>query len=504
MPITKLPTEIQGFDLIASGGLPEGRATLVAGSSGSAKTIFASHFIAAGIDKRDESGVFVTFEESPEDLRNNLDGFGWDVQRWESEKKWAFVDVSPDPGAPPTVVGDFDLGALIARIQHAIQSVKAKRVVLDAMGNIFSLLPDAGAVRTELLRLTRSLKRLKVTSVITAERLEEFGAVSRHGVEEFVSDNVIILRNVLCDEVRRRTLEVLKFRGTDHLKGEWPFTIIKDQGLVAIPLAALELKQKSSAKRITSGDPELDRMCGGGLFRDSIVLVSGATGTGKTLLSTHFVKGGAQEQERCLLFAFEESREQLFRNAVGWGADFREMEARGLLKIVCVYPESSTLEDILIMIKDTVETFEPSRVAIDSLSALERVAPVKSFREFVIGLTSFIKHREIPALFTSTTDSLFGGSSITEAHISTITDTIILLRYVELFGEIRRGVTVLKMRGSKHEKVIREFSIDDSGLHVGEPFRDVSGILTGVLRHDSNQFPTHRIDDMFKNDSTSA
>ena len=229
-------------------------------------------------------------------------------------------------------------------------------------------------------------------------------------------------------------------------------------------------------------------------------MVSGATGTGKTLLSTEFIAGGARHGEPCLLFAFEESREQLFRNASGWGADFASMEAQGLLKVHCIYPESTTLEDTLIAIKDAVETFGPRRVAVDSLSALERVAPVKSFREFVIGLTSFIKEKEVPALFTATTESLLGGSSITEAHISTITDSIILLRYVEHFGEIRRGLTVLKMRGSWHEKVIREFTIDGAGLHIGEPFRSVSGILSGVLSH-AGAAPADRIDDLFRDDA---
>jgi circadian clock protein KaiC len=499
MSITKLPTEIHGFDLIACGGLPEGRATLVAGSSGSAKTVFAAQFLAAGILERQEPGVFVTFEETPEDLRRNFLGLGWDIASWEAAGLWAFVDVSPEPGEPPIFAGGYDLGALMARVQYAVKKVNAKRLVLDALGGVFSQFPDESTVRAELFRLTRSLRGLGVTALITAERGEEYGSVSRFGVEEFVSDNVLILRNVLDEEVRRRTLEILKFRGTDHLKGEWPFTIVPGRGIVAIPLAALELKQKSSDVRISSGNPLLDQMCGGGFFRDSIILVSGATGTGKTLLSTEFIGGGARAGERCLLFAFEESREQLFRNASGWGTDFATMEADGLLKVVCTYPESTTLEDTLILIKETIEEFGPSRVAIDSLSALERVAPVKSFREFVIGLTSSIKDKEVPALFTATTDSLLGGSSITEAHISTITDSIILLRYVELFGEIRRGLTVLKMRGSWHEKVIREFTIDGGGLHVGQPFRNVSGILSGVLSHAGVSEPD-RLERLFQDD----
>jgi len=210
-----------------------------------------------------------------------------------------------------------------------------------------------------------------------------------------------------------------------------------------------------------------------------VILVSGATGTGKTLTVTQFLEGGARSGERGLLLAFEESREQLFRNASGWGRDFARMEQEGLLRAVCEYPESAGLEDHLLRIKNQIELFSPGRVAIDSLSALERVATPKSFREFIIGITSFIKEREIAGLFTATTPTLLGGASVTEGHISTITDSIILLRYVELYGEMRRGLTVLKMRGSKHDKQIREFTIDDRGLHIGNAFRNVSGILAG-------------------------
>ena len=475
--IEKLPTGIPGLDLITAGGLPKARTTLVTGSAGSAKTVFAAQFLAQGI-LAGENGVFVTFEESADDIRANMMGLAWDIAAWESEGKWAFVDASPQP-EETVVTGSYDLGALMARIENAVSKVGATRVSLDSLGAIFTQFSDAAVVRRELFRIATALKALGVTAVMTAERNEEYGEISRFGVEEFVADNVIILRNVLEDEKRRRTIETLKFRGTPHQKGEYPFTVIPGEGIIVIPLSAIQLKQKSTNIRITSGNEELDKMCGGGFFRDSIILVTGATGCGKTLMTTEFIAGGAARGERCLLFAFEESRDQLFRNAEGWGIDYERMEKDGLLQVVCVYPESAGLEDHLIKIKRIIDDFKPNRLAVDSLSALERVATLKGYREFVIALTSFIKHKEIGGLFTATTPTLLGGASVTEAHISTITDSIILLRYVELFGEMRRGATVLKMRGSMHDKNIREFTIDGTGMKVGKPFRNVSGILSG-------------------------
>ena len=494
--VKKLETGISGFDLVGYGGLPKGRTTLLAGSAGSGKTVFAAQFLIAGINNADECGVFVTFEESPQDIRENLFSLGWDIEELEKQKKWAFVDASPQVGEQTVEVGGYDLSALLARIENGIKTVGAKRVSLDSLGAIFSRFTDRSTVRGELYRIAQALKSMGVTCVMTAERNQEYGDISRTGVEEFVADNVIILRNVLEDEKRRRTLEILKFRGTTHQKGEYPYTIIPDEGFVVIPLSAIQLERKSPAMRVTSGSAELDKMCGGGFFRDSVTLISGATGTGKTLMVTEFIAGGLKTDERCMLFAFEESREQLFRNASGWGVSFEPMEKSGQLKVICEYPEVTSMEDRLVSMKKAISEFKPHRVAVDSLSALERVSTLRGFREFIIGLTSFIKHQESTGLFTSTTSTLLGGTSITEAHISTLTDSIILLRYVEMFGEMRRGMTVLKMRGSQHDKDIKEFTIDGSGLHLGKPFRNVGGILAGNPTHvNSNEID--RLSGMF-------
>lgn len=497
MNIEKLQTGIEGFDLIANGGLPKGRSTLVTGTAGSAKTVFAVQFLAAGIVTRDEPGVFVTFEEHPDDIRKNLVSLGWNIEEWEEEGKWTFVDGSPLQEEETVVIGNYDLGGLLARVESAIHKIKAKRIAFDSLGAIFNILQNSAVLRGELLRIANALKKIGITSVLTAERTNEYGQIARFGIEEFVADNVIILRNVLEEEKRRRTIEILKFRGTSHQKGEFPFTIIDRKGIMVIPLSAIQLKQSSSDVRITSGNSELDKMCGGGFFRDSVILVSGATGTGKTLMTTEFVAGGWNNNEKCLLFAFEESREQLFRNAIGWGVDYKKLEKEGVLKVICHYPEVDSLEDHLIAIKDAITEFKPTRVAVDSLSALERIATTKGFREFVIGLTSFIKHQEIVGLFTATTSTLTGGVSVTEAHISTLTDSIILLRYVEMYGEMRRGLTVLKMRGSMHDKNIREFTIDNDGMHIGKPFRNVIGILAGNPQHIAQE-EADRLSSLFK------
>lgn len=475
--VAKLETGIPGFDLITYGGLPVARATLVAGTAGSAKTVLATHFIAAGV-ARGEPGVFVTFEDSPDAIRANMRGFGWDIARWEHEGTWRFVDASADSDLQMAIIGDYDLAALLARIEHAVRSVGARRISLDSLNALFVQFREHGLLRSELRRISDALKRTGVTVVFTGERTDDYGDITRFGIEEFVADNVVILRNTLADEKRRRTIEILKMRGAGHERGEIPFTIVPE-GITVIPLSAEELTQTSSSVRVTSGVAELDEMCGGGFFRDSITLVSGATGTGKTLLVTEFVSGAHARGERCLLFAFEESRDQLFRNAAAWGKDFAGMERAGLLRVVTQYPHAMPMEDHLVWMRKALDDFQPGRVAVDSLSALERVFTLRSFREFVISLTASLKQRRTTALFTSTTGSLLGGGSITEKHISTLTDSIILLRYVEIDATMRRSITVLKMRGSQHDRDIREYTIGGNGMHVLGPFRGVTGILSG-------------------------
>ena len=475
--VRKIRTMIEGFDEITHGGLPIGRTTLASGTSGTGKTLLAIQFLYHGIKYFDYPGLFITFEESPIDIIQNAYSFGWDLQALIEQGKLYILDASPDPDGQE-VVGSFDLSALIERIQYAVTKYKAKLVSVDSVTAVFQQYEAVSVVRREIFRLVARLKLLGVTSIMTTERLEEYGAVARFGVEEFVSDNVVILRNVLEGERRRRTAEILKLRGTTHMKGEYPFTIAND-GINIFPLGAMRLTQRSSNARISSGVKTLDEMCGGGFFKDSIILATGATGTGKTLLVSKFLEEGCRRSERAILFAYEESRAQLSRNASSWGIDFEEMERKGLLKLLCTYPESAGLEDHLQIIKSEISDFKPSRIAIDSLSALARGVTNNAFRQFVIGVTGYAKQEEITGFFTNTTDQFMGAHSITESHISTITDTILMLQYVEIRGEMSRAINVFKMRGSWHDKGIREYSISQDGPDIKDSFRNYERIISG-------------------------
>lgn len=475
--VHKIRTMIEGFDDISHGGMPVGRTTLVSGTSGTGKTLFAVQFLYNGITYFNEPGVFVTFEESPSDIIKNAYSFGWDLQGLIDRGQLFILDASPDPEGQD-VVGNFDLSALIERIQYAIRKYKARRVSIDSVTAVFQQYDAASVVRREIFRLVARLKQVGATTIMTTERVDEYGPVARFGVEEFVSDNVVIVRNVLEGERRRRTMEILKLRGTTHMKGEYPFTIT-NEGINIFPLGAMRLTQRSSNVRVSSGVKTLDDMCGGGFFKDSIILATGATGTGKTLLVSKFLEDACRNEQRAMMFAYEESRAQLLRNAYSWGIDFEELEKKGLLRILCAYPESAGLEDHLQIIKTEIADFKPSRIAIDSLSALARGVSNNAFRQFVIGVTGYAKQEEITGFFTNTTDQFMGAHSITESHISTITDTILMLQYVEIRGEMSRAINVFKMRGSWHDKGIREYSISDKGPEIKDSFRNYERIISG-------------------------
>lgn len=476
--IDRLEVGIPGFDLVARGGIPAGRSTLVAGTAGSGKTLLSIQYLVCGIERYGQGGVLVTFDEPASEIVRNVHSLGWDLEKHRAAGRLAIVDAAAVAGEEIMETGQFDFQGLLARLERAIGLTSAVRVVFDSLTGIFPQFADSNLVRRELHRVTARLRDLGVTTLMTAERSEEYGAVARYGVEEFVTDNVIILRHPLYRERRRRTLEILKFRGASHEKGEYPFSIDGRSGVNIIPLAQTGLKTRALAQRTSIGKPQVDEMCGGGIFRDSIVLVSGATGTGKTMMVTEFLAAGLRDGQRGLFYSFEESRPQILRNAASWGVDFGDAESEGMLAMHSRYPERMGLEDLLVEMRHKIEEFRPTRLALDSLSVLDRVSSGASFREFVVGLTSLIKEFEVAALCTNTT-GVGGASGPGLTHVSTITDTIILLRYVERDSTVLRCLTILKMRGSAHDKTIREYTIGDQGMELGGPLVGASGILAG-------------------------
>jgi circadian clock protein KaiC len=464
--VPRATSGIEGLDPVTGGGLPSGRVTLVSGTAGSGKTLLAVQFLVAGIVDHDEPGVFVTFEERPAEIVRNFRSFGWDVDGWQDRGRWTFVNASPDLADELVVAGEYDLSSLVARVRHAVEESGARRVAIDSTGSLIDQFGNMRIARRALLQIAAELQDLDVTTVMTAERPDDFGPISRFGFEEFVADNVLILRNVLADEKRRRTLEVLKLRGGSHLKGEHLFTIKAGRGMIVVPQEVLNFGYASSHDRLPSGIAELDAMTHGGFLARSLVLASGPTGVGKSLLATQFVVGGIEREDRGLLFSFEESRDQLVRNAESWGLDFERLEAGGKLRIVAQAPEAASLEDHLLHLKTEMADFKPDRIVIDSLSALHRVASMKSFREYLMGLTFHIKASSLLGLMTATSDDgldLSGG-----LHMSTVADAIVVMQYVADHGRVGRAINVLKVRGSDHDKDIRGFTIDDAGMRIGE------------------------------------
>ncbi len=477
--IDKLETGIPGFDHVTMGGLPRRRATVVAGQAGSAKTVFAAHFLAEGV-LRGQPAVFVSLEEPADDLRANLQTLGWDIAGWEERGDWRFVDASPLLG-PDGATVPYSFEALAALIGKAVDETAAERVVIDSLNSVVAL-ADAGVARQRLRGLVAELRRAGQTVIMTVETATDpAAALSRYGVEEFVADNVVLLRNAREGKGRRRSLEVLKMRGAAHHKGDYAFTIQPGAGVVVLPVATSAMAAGRAATRVPSGVSTLDELCGGGMLRDSITLVAGPTGTGKTLLGLEFLAAAALAGDRTLLLGYEESIQQVARNAVGQARAFTELQEQGLLHAVAVYPEEASLDDHLLEIKQLIDDYQPSRMVVDSLTALERAGTEIAYREFVVSLTSYAKLHNVTTVLTASTS---GGatSSLTEAHVSTLADAVLALRYVEQPGQVRRALTVLKMRGSRHDQSVRELTISDDGLRIGEPIEVLVGIVSGADR----------------------
>ena len=478
--VRKVATGIRGFEHVSMGGLPARRATVVAGQAGSAKTVFAAQFLAEGV-RRGQPGVFVTLEEPAQDLRANLLTLGCDLTSWEQAGDWRFVDASPLARADaPQGHAPYSMETLAAQIGHAVDATGAERLALDSLNAVLAMQEDVVAARQLLRSLIASLRAMGLTVVLTVETPgDPGGTLSRYGVEEFVADNVVLLRNVREGSYRRRTLEVLKMRGAMHHKGDVGFTVVPGQGLVVLPITAPHQDPQAGSERVPSGNAGLDRMTHGGLLRGSSALLSGPTGTGKTLLATQFAAAGARAGERALVVAYEETPEQVRANGRALGHDFAAYEEQGLLDIVSLYPEVASLDDHLVEIRDLVERLQPERLVLDSLSALERLGSGVAYREFVISITSFIKTVGLASVMTAASSQVVGATSVTESHISGLIDTIVLLRHVEHESSLKRGILVLKMRGSSHDHQIRELLVRDGDLVVGEPFAGLGGVLSG-------------------------
>jgi circadian clock protein KaiC len=475
----RIEVGVPGFDELVHGGLPAGRSTLLAGSTGTGKTVFGLQFLVCGA-RQGEAGVLVTFAERPEDLIANVASFGWDLGGLIRERRLVIVDATPDADA--MVSGRFDLGGLSARIAHALAEVGGTRLFLDPIDALFEEFSAVLEVRRAFAAMLRALRPLGATTLIAAERPNENGGVTRYGAEEFVVDNVVLLRNVRAEERRRRTVEVLKLRGADHHKGEFPFVIDAVNGIEIVPFSPIEGDASGSAERISLGNAELDAMCGGGMYRDALMMITGATGTGKTLIGLQFMVAGIEAGERVLYLSFEESRWQLERNAAAWGMDLVTPVRAGLLEIVSRYPARLGLEDLLVELKHTVEAFQPTRLVLDSITAIEHNSPSKAFREFSVGLSGYLKGRGVATMMTTTLPNLLGGDHATDLYLSTIADAILALRYFDLDSEVRRAVLVLKVRGSQHASEMHEYEIREDGMTVLGPIRGIRGILAGMAQ----------------------
>jgi circadian clock protein KaiC len=477
-PIRKMPTGISGFDEIAHGGLPEGRTTLVAGTTGSGKTIFATAFLHHGLSELNESAVFVTFEEKPEDIMRNMLDFGWDLEKYRDNEKLYFVDVSTQPEMAEEV-GQYDLSGLIARVLHGVKKTKAKRVVIDTLSALVDRLQDRVAIRAGLFQLATELKAVGVTTILTTEHEEELLGTVKATFMEYVSDNVIVLHSFLQNEFRKRTIEILKFRGTGYDSSATPL-VINGDGIFIYPRPHAVSPETASLEKLSSGIAGLDKMAFGGFHKYSTTLVTGASGVGKTIMAMHFILEGAKKGQKGLYIAFEESRTQLLRNADSFGWPLRKYLKNGMVEIISKPPEERPAEEYFKYVKEIVQERNVKRFVLDSLSGIERVYTADKFLEFVIGLNSFLKEESVTSYFTNTIGMLLGGAVISESHLSTLTDNIVLLKYVEIEGEMKRAINLLKTRGSQHDKRLHEFIIDKEGTTVGDEFAGFSGIMEGT------------------------
>ena len=476
--LAKAPTGVQGLDEITGGGLPRGRPTLVCGSAGCGKTLLAMEFLVRGATQFDEPGVFMAFEETSKELAENVRSLGFDVVDLVEKKKLA-IDFVRFERNEIEETGEYDLEGLFVRLNYAIDSVGAKRVVLDTLETLFGGLSNVAILRGELRRLFRWLKDKGVTAIITGESGD--GTLTRHGLEEYVSDCVILLDHRVADQVSTRRLRIVKYRGTTHGTNEYPFLIDED-GISVLPVTSLGLQHEVSAERVSSGVPRLDMMLGGeGYFRGSTVLISGTAGSGKTSLAAHFAAAACQRGERCLYFSFEESPGQLLRNMRSIGIDLAPWVKKGLLQFHSSRAAIHGLEMHLATIHKLVRDFQPRVVIMDPIDTLVTAGTRRDATVMLTRLIDFLKIEEITAHLTNLTGS---GDALgdTDMDISSLVDTWLLLRDLELGGERNRVINVLKSRGMAHSNQLREFLLTDRGVELQDVYLGAEGVLTGSAR----------------------
>ncbi|HVL34292.1 MAG TPA: circadian clock protein KaiC [Burkholderiales bacterium] len=476
--LPKAPTGIPGLDEITFGGLPRGRPTLVCGSAGCGKTLLAMEFLLRGAEAYGEPGVFMAFEETAQDLAQNVRSLGFDLEGLVAAGKIA-VDHVHVERSEIEETGDYDLEGLFLRLGTAIDSVGAKRVVLDTLETLFGGFSNQALLRSELRRLFRWLKDRGVTAVITGERGD--GQLTRQGLEEYVSDCVILLDHRVRDQVSTRRLRIVKYRGSTHGTNEYPF-LIDQAGISVLPLSSLQLDHAAPSERLSTGVARLDAMLGGeGYYRGSSILVSGTAGTGKTTLAAHFANAVCARGERCLYLAFEESPQQLARNMRSVGIDLDAWRSKGLLRLEAARPTLHGVEMHLALIQRMVAQFQPQVVVIDPISNFASASSSAEAEAMLLRLIDFLKARQVTALFVNLTS---GGGVLegTDMGVSSLIDTWILLRDIELAGERNRGLYVLKSRGMKHSNQIREFLITGSGIDLQEVYVGPEGVLTGSMR----------------------
>ncbi len=478
LPIRKSPTGIRGLDEISGGGLPKGRTTIVCGGPGCGKTMLGIEFLVRGALEYNEPGVLMAFEETPQDIAQNVASLGFDIQDL-SDKKKLFLDYVAVEPSEIQETGEYDLEGLFIRLGNAVETVGAKRVMFDTPESLFSSFSNPAMLRSEFRRLFRWLKDHDLTAVITAETGEH--TLTRYGLEEYVSDCVISLDHRVKDQISARRLRIVKYRGTKHGADEYPF-LIDEQGMSILPLSSLQLQHEVSDERVSSGIPDLDQMLEGqGYFRGSSILLSGTAGTGKTALAASFADATCRRGERCLYIAFEESASQLTRNMKSVGIDLEPWVKRGLLFQESWRPTQYGLEMHLLRIHKLIETIQPSVVIIDPITNLITGTGEREVHSMLMRLMDFLKGKLITSVFVSLTE---GGDSQekTNVGISSLTDTWIMVRDTELNGERNRCLYVLKSRGMAHSNQVQEFTMSKQGLKLVPAYIGTGGVLTGSSR----------------------